>query len=324
METTGQAQIVRVLGIGDAMVDLSTRVPRLPPRGGNVWGAAVQMRPGGTTANVAANLARLGIGSAFAGRVGDDPYGHYVLDVFAAAGVDTTYVVLEPEAYTGIVFAAVDDTRERTFFACARGAAHSRLTPEDVDHIDLSGISVMHSSGVCLVETPARDAILRALYLAHQAGIPIYYDPNLRLEGDVFPEELREAQWEAVSLADIVLIGEDELALMCETSSPVEGALRLLKTGTDLIVVKRGARGVMAFWAEGQRTLPAFEVDVVDTTGAGDAFDAGFIVAARLRGLGIDDALAYANAVAAIKVTRPGARAVPTHEEVLAFLAARA
>jgi ribokinase len=80
----------------------------------------------------------------------------------------------------------------------------------------------------------------------------------------------------------------------------------------------------MAFWAEGQRTLPAFEVDVVDTTGAGDAFDAGFIVAARLRGLGIDDALAYANAVAAVKVTRPGARAVPTHEEVLAFLAARA
>lgn len=323
MGMIGQAQSARALGIGDAMVDLSTRVPRLPPRGGNVWGAAVQMHPGGTTANVAANLACLGIGSAFAGRVGDDPYGHYILDVFAAAGVDITYVVLEPGVYTGIVFAAVDDTRERTFFACARGAAHSRLTPEDVDCIDFSEISVMHASGVCLVERPARDGILHALYLARQAGIPVYYDPNLRLEGDVFPEELRKAQWEAMSLADVVLIGEDELALMCGTSSPVEGALRLSKVSANQVVVKRGARGVMAFWAERQQALPAFEVDVVDTTGAGDAFDAGFI-AARLRGLGIDDALTYANAVAAIKVTRSGARAVPTHEEVLAFLAARA
>ena len=86
---------------------------------------------------------------------------------------------------------------------------------------------------------------------------------------------------------------------------------------------ERGSNGVTAFCPEGRRSPPAFKVKVVDTTGAWDVFDAGFI-AARLRGVGIGDALTYASAVAGIKVTRPGARAVPTHAEVVRFLATNA
>ncbi len=310
---------IDALGIGDAMVDLTTFAPSPPPLGGNVWGTAVSLSPGGTTANIAANLARLGLRSAFAGCVGDDPYGRYIMDVFAKDGVDCDDVMLDYGAFTGIVLAIVNDSGERTFIACAKGAAHSRLTQEHISGMDFSRTHVVHISGVCLVEEPSRQASLQALQKAKMLNIPVYYDPNLRLEGEVFPEELRKAQRAAMSAAGIVLIGEEELALIYDTKEISEGAAIALASGSDLVVVKRGAKGVSAFWAGGHYAMLAFKVDALDTTGAGDAFDAGFI-AARLRGLELHETLTYASAVAALKVTQTGSRSIPTHAEVQAFL----
>jgi fructokinase len=99
---------IKVLGIGDALVDLSTQAAQLPPRGGNIWSTAVQLSPGGTTANVAANLSKLGIESAFIGCVGGDPYGHYIIDEFNHVGVQTAGMIIRPGVFTGIILAIID------------------------------------------------------------------------------------------------------------------------------------------------------------------------------------------------------------------------
>ncbi|MHB8114355.1 MAG: carbohydrate kinase family protein [Bellilinea sp.] len=310
------------VGIGDAMVDLFTHASRLPPKGGNIWSTAVTIIPGGTTANVTANIAKLGIPSAFVGCLGDDPYGHYILSEFDKVGVDTQWTVIKPGTYTGIVLAIIDDEGERTFIACAKGASHTFLSKEEIRLIDYNRPLLIHSSGVCLVEEPSRSVLLDALEEAHRSGIIVYFDPNLRLEGNIFQDELRLAQWKAISSSHVVMIGAEELELLCAGRSCREGARLIMTAGPEIVVVKRGENGAILFSREGEDSVPAFKVPVSSTAGAGDAFDAGFI-AARVRGADLHDALVYASTIAAIKVTRQGARAVPNHSEAMAFLSER-
>jgi len=310
---------IQTLGIGDAMVDLYTRASQLPSKGGNIWSTAVEMSPGGTTANVSANIARLGISSAFIGRVGSDPYGQYIIDEFKKVGVETGDIFIKKGAFTGIVLGIIDDQGERTFIACAKGASHTLLTKSDVHQINFEKYQNIHTSGVCLVEQPSRESLLVAMEIAHTLNKKIYFDPNLRLEGNVFPEELREAQYKAISLSDVVLIGEEELFQLCGCASIEEGSERLLEKGAELIVVKQGGKGVVAITSKENIIVPSFNVKVCNTAGAGDAFDAAFI-AAQLRNANLLDALIYANAVAAIKVTRKDARSAPTHTETIEFL----
>jgi Sugar kinases, ribokinase family len=309
----------RVVGIGDTMVDLFTRAAELPCRGGNIWSTAVSLNPGGTAANVAANIAQLGVSSAFVGCVGEDPYGSYTLQEFKKIGVETNGIELKPGTFTGIVLTILDTQGERTFIACAKGAAYSQLSDEFTRRIRFQPGQVVHSSGVCLVEEPARSNVLRLLQLARENENKVYFDPNLRLEGDIFSASLQEAQWQAISQSDVVLIGDDEIKRMCATDLLAAGAKQLLQKGPRLIVVKQGEKGVSAYTRDQEVTEAAFSVPICSTAGAGDSFDAGFI-AAELRGANLRDALLYANAVAAIKVTRQGARAVPNHPEVMQFL----
>lgn len=315
-------QQVEVMGIGDAMVDLFTHASRLPSRGGNIWSSAVSLSPGGTTANVAANTAKLGIRSGFAGCVGDDPYGQYTIQQFQKTGVCTKNVIVKPGQFTGIVLAIIDDTGERTFIACAKGAAHTALTRQDVDSLDYLSAPVLHTSGVCLVEEPARSTLLYALEQAHKTGNLVYYDPNLRLEGDYFPPELREAQWKAIAQSDVVLIGDEEMNLLFPEKTPAEGVQQLFRKGVKIVVLKQGELGAAIYTAGFEEHCPAFSVPVTSTAGAGDSFDAGFI-AARCRNGSLHDSLIYACAIAAVKVSRHSARSVPSHAEALAFLAER-
>jgi sugar/nucleoside kinase (ribokinase family) len=194
------------------------------------------------------------------------------------------------------------------------------LLAEDLQGLDYQAVPVLHTSGVCLVEEPSRSSLLSALQYAKQAGCRIYYDPNLRLEGDIFPHELRCAQMEAISRSNVVLIGDEELQLLFDGASIQKSVELLFEAGPRLVVIKQGKQGATLFHESGKVECSAFAVPVVSLAGAGDAFDAGFIAASE-RKASLPDALRYACAVAAIKVTRPGARSVPRHTEVLAFLA---
>ena len=307
------------LGIGDALVDLTTFVPRIPLKGGNVWGTAATLEPGGTTANVASNLARLGMRSGFSGCLGDDHYGQYALEEMQSSNVEVTDVIILKDSFTGLVFAAIDEDGERTFIACARGAAHSQLQVEHIEKINFKRAKIVHASGVCLVEEPARTSLLTALKRLRDLDIPVFYDPNLRLEGDIFPVELRQAQWEAIELSHMVLVGDGELALLTGQDDLNKGVEVMQNRSHSNIIVKRGSEGLWASIDGKSFVMPSHEIRVVDTKGAGDAFNAGYI-AAEAHGLDVPTSLNYASAVAAIKVSRKGARSVPTHDEIMAFL----
>lgn len=309
----------QVIAVGDALVDLIVKVSRYPPRGGNVWGSAMEMRPGGTAANFAVGLARLGVPVAFLGKLGDDAYGRFLLKDLQREGIEATHTVVDRSAYTGAVFIPVDAEGERTFFACAKGAAHTRLRPQEIDSGVMAGAQWLHATGVCLAEGSAREAILKTMGLAKGAGVPISFDPNLRLEGDLFPAGLREALDVAFHLAEVVLVSADELDLLDEAESIEAGAREILKDGAHIVVVKCGEAGAVAVSQDRRVVVPAFPVTVVDTTGAGDAFDAGF-VAGWLQGLDQAEAIRYANAVAALKIMGVGARALPRASEVDHFL----
>ena len=310
----------RVLSIGDALVDLSTRVSHIPVAGGCAWGSAVSISPGGASANVAANLARLGIASAFLGCVGSDPYGRYILGEFNGCGVDTTSTYVLGDAFTGIVFTLVDSHGERTFVPCALGAAHAQLSLDQVRQVDYRTFKLVYACGVCLVESPSREALIEALRLARNQGVPTCYDLNLRLDAGIFTNTYHEAQWAAIEASSVVLAGDYELAQLVQSEEWLKAAQFVLERGPEWVIVKRGVDGATALGAGGEQIVsPAYPVIVVDTTGAGDAFDAGFI-AATVCGLDMQSALAYANAVGALKVMHSGSRISFDHQAIQDFL----
>ena len=303
-----------VLTIGEVGVDWIVRVSTLPTRGSNAWCQPPEQHGGGAAANVAVGLARLGVPVSFWGKVGDDEHGRFLLDDLTREGIDTSPAQVVPGTFTMMVMAIVDAEGERTFFTCSQGAAHTKLTPEEIDSDTIAGAAWLHTSGTCLAETPSRDAILYAMALARELGVPVWLDVNVCLNREISPAPFRAALERAVSLAEVVLGSAEEVTSFAPASS-TEASAQSLAGGGRTVVARLGSKGALAASLAGMVVVPAFPTQVVDTVGAGDAFDAGYI-AARIAGLDIETALRWGNAVAALKIARPGARSLPRRAEV--------
>lgn len=304
--------------IGDANVDMEIRLPQraAPPTHAN---PAPRLFGGGSAANTAAALARLGQACRFVGTVGDDEYGRFAVESLTEAGVDTTALLAKPGAPTVMVLVVVPSDGERLIYVWPpSGGAHSLLTITEAVAASANAEWV-HVSGLCLRVTPARDAILAAMEHAKANGVPVSFDLNLRLENWGWDDGFRQVVENAVARADIVMgAAADEIVPLAGIADPIEAASVL--AGDDrLVIARRGAAGAFACSRSDVVTSPSFDVAVVDTVGAGDAFNAGFI-AAQLRGADIAGALRWGNAVAALAVAQPGARSSPTLEQVAALL----
>ena len=189
----------------------------------------------------------------------------------------------------------------------------------DVSTLAVENADWLHVSGICLRVTPARDALFAAMERARELGIQVSLDLNLRLENWGWEEGFREVALEAVERADVVLgSAHDEIAPLGGSDDLITAA-RALGAGERLIVARLGADGAMAITDRATTTVPGFDVPVVDTVGAGDAFNAGFI-AARLEHRSSHEALVWGNAVAASTIGRYGARSGPTRAELAELL----
>jgi len=304
---------VSVVVVGDANVDLELRLPGdTAPR--------VHANPdprlfgGGSAANTAAALGRLGVPCRFVGSVGDDVYGRFAVSSLAEAGVDTDHVQVSAESPTVTVIAVTRQSGDRIIYVWPpSGGAHGELTPQvAIDAI--VGASWLHVSGICLRVAPARDAVLAAMERARAASVPVSFDLNLRLENWGWDSEFRTAVEHAMARCDVMFGGAfDEISALAGVDDPVAAAEQLSGAGR-LVIARRGVEGAIA--CSGGRVLaaPGFAVAVTDTIGAGDAFNAGFI-AARVGGGDVASGLAWGNAVAALTITRPGARSTPTAAE---------
>ncbi|MGB9357768.1 MAG: sugar kinase [Acidimicrobiia bacterium] len=307
-----------VLVIGDANVDIEIRLPSTD-RAATHGNPEPRLFGGGSAANTAAALARLGVACGFAGSVGDDSFGRFAVADLEASGVDTSVVSITDDAPTVAVIAVVQSDGDRLIYVWpATGGAHSAFSPVDAVAA-VSGSEWLHISGICLRVSPARQALLDAMEAARNSGIPVSFDLNLRLENWGWDDGFREVVAAAVERSDVVLgAAADEVGALTGIDDPVAAAVDL--AGEDRLVVARlGPDGAVAGSTSNRFVSPGFSVAMVDSVGAGDAFNAGFI-AARLRGSTIEDSLRWGNAVAALTITRPGARSTPTTEDVEEFL----
>ena len=288
-----------VVVVGDVATDVVV-VPAGEPAPGSDRPASIRSGGGGAGANVAVHLARLGMPVQLAGCVGDDAAAAVLRAELAAAGVQTALRTVAGAA-TGAVVSLVEPGGQRSMFA-DRGA-NLLLEPDDVPPLPPGGH--LHLSGYTLLDPGPRVAGLAALAAAVAAGCTVSVDPASR-------EPLRRYgvdRWlEDTAAATVLLPNADEARLLTGCADAADAA-RALAVRHPVVAVSLGADG--ALWASGDVLVhrPAHPADVVDTTGAGDAFAAG-LLAAWLSSPGIDPAAALdaGLARAAEVVRRPGAR----------------
>ena len=312
--------MARVMVLGDANVDMVIQLPDRVSGALDLTESVPQLYGGGSAANVAVGLARLGETVTFVGSVGDDGYGRWVREDFVRAGVDTRGLMVVRDAFTPMVIALIEPSGERlvVVWPPERGA-DILLRPEDVDPAWMAGMDWLHTTGMCLRASPVREAVLHGMTLARGAGATVSLDLNLRLELWGLDKETRKTIARAIELADVVLgSGLEEIAPVVGVQE-VEAAARAMCDGRRVVVARLGSEGALAAAPDGMWRVPAFDVPIVDTLGAGDAFDTGFI-AACLAGHDTREALRWGNAVAALKIGRPGARGTPAWEELEVLL----
>jgi 2-dehydro-3-deoxygluconokinase len=236
----------------------------------------------GAESNVAVGVARLGHAARWIGRLGDDEFGRYAWNTLRGEGVDLAWARRDPRAPTGIMFKERLAGGDSRVFYYRHGSAGSRLDADDVDPAALEGARWLHVTGItpALGAGPAR-AVRRAVALAKAHGVRVSFDPNYRARL-WSAEEARPVLLELARQADALLLSEDEGTLLFGVRGADEVVEQALALGCQLVVVKRGAQGaVLAHPEPGAAPrvapVPPYPVSVVETTGAGDAFAAGFL-----------------------------------------------
>jgi len=265
---------------------------------------------------------RLGLRTGFLGCVGDDEFGSLILRDFEQEGVDTSCVKRVKGRATGIAFYSVDEKGER-HYAFYRLPGYSdpeaMLRPEDIKEEYIAQSKMLHFSESLLRRSEMRDAVFKALRIARNHGVSISYDPNMRAElwGD--RKGFLETQREALSLADIFLATLKEASLIVSRGTVDVTAEKVLALGPNIVVIRGKSFYQVATPSRSFRT-PVFKVKAVDTSGAGDAFDAGFLNG-LIREWPLEKAVSLGSAVAALKVMKAGTRAgLPRIEETVKFL----
>ncbi|MCT9000200.1 ribokinase [Chelativorans intermedius] len=301
-----------VVILGVFVADTAYRAARQPRMGETLLGSAFKLGPGGKGSNQAVAAARLGARVSFITRLGRDPFADMALATWREAGVEPA-VVETPESYTGAAYIFVEEASGDNAIIVCPGAA-MLISPEDVD----ARADLIRSAGVFVtqLEQPVA-AAMRGLAIAREAGVTTVLNPAPATE---LPAEI-------FGLCDYITPNETEAeALTGIAVASVEDAQRaartLLEKGVGAAVITLGERGAFLLGKGESRHLPAFDAGpVVETTGAGDAFNGGF-AAALARGLAPAQAVRFGCAVAGISVTRPGtAPSMPTLAEVDALLA---
>lgn len=311
-----------VIAIGDVNVDMVIQLPDRSVQPVDLSRSEPQVTGGGTVANTATALARLGVPVVFAGTVGDDGFGRWLRDDFAREGVRTDGLRLLDDRFTPTVIAMVEPDGERYLVIWPTwDGAHHFLQSKHLDRAQIADACWLHSTGICLRRSPARDTILEAMQIARAAGVPVSFDLNLRVELWGLDDELRGYLARVFELCDVILGSGTEELIPLTGAESVEAAARQLAGERRAVIARMGADGVLATipGQEGLIYAPAFPTEVCSTVGAGDAFNGGFI-AARSAGLGMQEALQWGNATAALKIRHPGTRDLPTRAEVEALI----
>lgn len=300
----------KVWVLGDAVVDL------LPESDGRLLPC-----PGGAPANVAVGIARLGGTSGFIGRVGDDPFGALMQRTLLTEGVDITYLKQDEWHRTSAVLVDLNDQGERSFTFMVRPSADLFLETTDLPcwrHGEW-----LHLCSIALSAEPSRTSAFTAMTAIRHAGGFVSFDPNIR--EDLWQDEhlLRLCLRQALQLADVVKLSEEEWRLISGKTQNDRDICALAKEyEIAMLLVTKGAEGVVVCYRGQVHHFAGMSVNCVDSTGAGDAFVAGLLTGLSSTGLSTDERemrriIDLAQRCGALAVTAKGAMtALPCRQEL--------
>ena len=300
----------RICVFGSLNVDMTLFVPRFNLPGETLTGTGMEIFTGGKGGNQAVACARLGAPVRMIGCLGDDANGAMYRQRLIDEGVDVSRLQTCENTTSGVAFIEVVPEGENRI-ALSVGA-NGKVTPEfaraNADAIADCGVYMTQ------LENPL-EAIIEGMTIAHEKGLQVILDPA---PARPLPDEI-------FGLCDVVTPNETELHILTgmptdTVEEAVTAARTLIARGAKLVLNKRGAAGVLLVTAEEYRMIPGYKVNAVDTTAAGDSFNAGLAVGLA-DGLAIDDAIRLANATGALSTTRAGAQAaMPSRAQAEALM----
>lgn len=320
----------KIVCFGEALIDLLAQ----PPTAADTPRAFLQYA-GGAPANVAVAAARLGADTHFAGMLGEDMFGDFLLESLASAGVATDCIVRTGEAKTALAFVALDAAGERSFSFYRPPAADLLFRTEHFQANCFANTGIFHVCSNSLTEATIAETTFNGMLRARAAGAVVSLDLNLRPA--LWPAGIDPTPrlWEALANADLIKLAREELEYLAHPfggGAAAESAVleRLFEGQAQWIVVTDGAAAIRWFTRHASGEVESFRVETRDTTAAGDAFVGGLL--SRMGELGgdgrgfaefcrrqeaIEDAIRFAAAVGALAVTRKGAfAAMPSQSEV--------
>ncbi len=292
-----------IIVMGDINVDVIFTIPAYPVPGTEAVATSVEMHTGGSAVNTAIALAKMDMDVGFIGRIGQDPLANITLLDLEQAGVDCSQIQRDSKVGTGLIFIAVSVDGERTMFA-ARGAnVFTELKEIDPDYF--TNCRWIHLSSYSFLAHHQYETMLTALDIAENS-------PYTRVSLDIATEPALRARsriMEILPRLDIIIPNETEVSILGEGHS-VEASLDYLlnEQGAKAIVTKLGSQGCLLAVGDKRVVLPSFNVKAIDTTGAGDSFNAG-VVLGRLIGLSWEAAAALGNSMGGFASTKEGAGA---------------
>lgn len=292
-----------VMCVGIAVMDQLFTVADLPTGEGKFYADGYREIGGGVAANAAVAVVKLGGAARYVGRVGDDPLGGRILAELELEGVDVSWVRQVPGVASPVSAVLIDGSGER--------AIVNYTSPALFAGGDLYPASDVAGADAVLVDVRWPDGAAAALQAAREEGIPGVFD---------FDRPLEDRGMQLAATASHVAFSQAALAATTGVDDPAEGLAQVADETKTWVAVTLGGAGVRWHDADGPHHLPAFDVEVVDTVGAGDVFH-GALALALAEGREPGPAVRFASAAGALKCTRPGARAgTPSRDEVEEFM----
>lgn len=298
-----------IAALGELLIDFT-------PGGDTPDGIMLYQRnPGGAPANVLAMASRMGCTTAFIGKVGCDTFGAYLRAVLESHGIDVSGLVEDPAVPTTLAFVDIDAHGDRSFSFYRNPGADMMLAVQEVRFDIIERSTLFHFGSLSLVQGPCREATEAATAHARNAGRVVSYDPNYRPLLWPSVAAAREAMLQAVPWAHVLKVSDDEATLLTGETDLPSAAEALAHMGPKCVLITRGRQGVYAHTPTMRGNVPAFAVQAVDTTGAGDAFMGSVLARLALAGKApelLDEAqwaeiLEIACAAGSLAATRKGA-----------------
>ncbi|MFQ5737779.1 MAG: 5-dehydro-2-deoxygluconokinase [Acidobacteriota bacterium] len=274
---------------------------------------------GGSSANIAVGLSRLGLKVGMISCVGEDDLGEYLLDYLRRESVCTELVAVRPDCQSSLCLTGISPPSFPQVFY-RQGAADTQVRAGNLDKEFIAATRLFVTNGTSLCASPARESTFHALEWAHQNGVRVAFDVDYRSMSWKSPREAGLYARLALPFIDVFIGNPEELLLVAERQSTDDAIRRISASGVSTVVAKLGSEGVKVSGEEGFFLLPPYPAQVASTIGAGDGFAAGFLYALAHQ-YSLKTALKYGNAAAALVVSRVMcSEAMPNLTEIQALI----